>query len=367
MGNAPEVGQIMNIKNVYVRRGSTGWNVDIPGEWKGCAIDYIDEYNLFLDGNGTVVEDDVVRVFDINGAMVGQLPVPVRVGCDFLGWFTEREGGIEIKEGMSVSEDITLYAHWSEATIPSGIPILDIEKNILVSVDLNGATAVEIPKGVVGIAANAFEDCENIECVSIPESVASIPVTTFANCDKLWANWYKSLANGSDAAGCVTLTVTNVVVHHVTASVPSTAVTPPEQTGLVNVIAEVTSGGPVAIASTWAEQYEGFAEKFGSDFTAALTMPTGKRDGAGNEMLVWQDYVAGTDPTDEEDVFRASITFDAQGKPVISHTPELSAAEAAKRTYRTFGKVKLNDKDWTEVAEGEEDDYNFFKVTVEMK
>lgn len=106
---------------------------------------------------------------------------------------------------------------------------------------------------------------------------------------------------------------------------------------------------------------------FLDDFTAALTKPTGKRDGAGNEMLVWQDYVAGTDPTDEEDVFRASITFDAQGKPVISHTPELSAAEAAKRTYRTFGKVKLNDKDWTEVAEGEEDDYNFFKVTVEMK
>ena len=156
-------------------------------------------------------------------------------------------------------------------------------------------------------------------------------------------------------------------MHYVTTSVQSGAVTPSETTGLVNVIAEVTSGGPVAIASTWAEQYPGFEAKFGSDFTAALTKPTGKRDGSGNAMLVWQDYVAGTDLTNPESRFTASITFDAQDKPVISWSPELSAAEAAKRTYRKFGKARLNDPDWTEIAVGDEENYNFFKVTVEMK
>ena len=84
-------------------------------------------------------------------------------------------------------------------------------------------------------------------------------------------------------------------------------------------------------------------------------------------MLVWQDYVAGTDPTDPDSKFTASITFDAQGKPVISYSPELSTAEAAKRTYRKFGKARLNDANWTEIAAGEEENYNFFKVTVEMK
>ena len=171
---------------------------------------------------------------------------------------------------------------------------------------------------------------------------------------------------GVGSGNAVSLTVTNVVVHYVTQSAISTAVTPAEQTGLVNIIAEVTSGGPVAISSTWADQYPGFEEKFGSDFTAALTKPTGKRDGAGNAMLVWQDFVAGTDPTKEDDVFKADITFDADSKPIISWTPELSEAEAAKRNYKKYGKVKLNDAEWT-LIDGNEADYNFFKVSVEMK
>ena len=176
--------------------------------------------------------------------------------------------------------------------------------------------------------------------------------------------------SGGAAGESIALTVTNVVVHYVTQSVPSEAVTPSEDTGIVNVIAEVRADNkPVAVSSAWAEQYgEAFTEKFGTDFAAALTAQTGKRDGAGNAMMVWQDFVAGTDPTDENDVFTASITFDKDtNEPVISWTPELSAAEAAKRKYTTYGKAKLTDKEWTEVAPGEEESYNFFKVTVEMR
>ena len=141
-----------------------------------------------------------------------------------------------------------------------------------------------------------------------------------------------------------------------------------EDTGIVNVIAEVSAGKPVAISSKWAERYPAFVEKFGDDFTAAITKKTGKRDSAGNDMFVWQDFVAGTDPTDENDKFTASITFDADGKPQIAYSPKFeNEAEAAKRKYTTYGKARLNDKEWTEVAPGEEDGYNFFKVTVEMR
>lgn len=55
------------------------------------------------------------------------------------------------------------------------------------------------------------------------------------------------------------------------------------------------------------------------------------------------------------------------GKPVVSYTPELSDAEKAKRTYITWGKMRLQDKDWTAVPAGSEGEYNFFKVSVEMK
>ena len=83
-------------------------------------------------------------------------------------------------------------------------------------------------------------------------------------------------------------------------------------------------------------------------------------------MFVWQDYVAGTDPTDETDVFTASITI-VDGKVKVSCSPELDDARKALRKYMTWGKVKLTDKDWSVVGEGEEGNFNFFKVTVEMR
>ena len=66
-------------------------------------------------------------------------------------------------------------------------------------------------------------------------------------------------------------------------------------------------------------------------------------------------------------MFTASITFDKDTNvPIISWTPELSSAEAAKRLYKTYGKVRLTDSDWTEIT-GSTENYNFFKVTVEMR
>ena len=77
--------------------------------------------------------------------------------------------------------------------------------------------------------------------------------------------------------------------------------------------------------------------------------------------------MAGTDPTDETSAFTASISVDAAtGRPVIGWTPELPAAETALRTYRKFGKVHLSDPSWTEIFDNEED-FNFFKVVVDMK
>ena len=136
-------------------------------------------------------------------------------------------------------------------------------------------------------------------------------------------------------------------------------------TGFVNIIAEV-KGGVVSVPESWAKIYPNFLSKFGSDFTKALAMKSGKKDGAGNEMLVWQDYVAGTDPTDEKDIFTASITI-VDGKVTISYTPELDDARKAMRKYTIWGKTSLMDTNWTEVQDGHEAEYNFFKVSVEMR
>ena len=83
-------------------------------------------------------------------------------------------------------------------------------------------------------------------------------------------------------------------------------------------------------------------------------------------LLVWHDYVAGTDPTKEDDVFTASITI-VDGKVTVAYTPELDDARKAMRKYTTWGKKSLMDTNWTEVPEGYEAEYNFFKVSVEMR
>ena len=138
-----------------------------------------------------------------------------------------------------------------------------------------------------------------------------------------------------------------------------------EATGFVIVVAEIT-GGATAVPDTWPRQFPLYAAKFGSDFAASLTKPTGKKDAAGNALQVWQDYVAGTDPTNVDDVFRATINMHG-GTPVVSWTPVLSAAEAAKRTYTILGRQSLLTGDWTVVPSGQEANYNFFKVRVAMK
>ena len=86
---------------------------------------------------------------------------------------------------------------------------------------------------------------------------------------------------------------------------------------------------------------------------------------------VWECYVAGLDPTDEDARFMATITMGADGKPEISHNPPLPAAEEAKREYRILGAETPDaPEQWTDVTDIPDLDaagYRFFKVKVRMK
>ena len=90
----------------------------------------------------------------------------------------------------------------------------------------------------------------------------------------------------------------------------------------------------------------------------------------GNPLYVWQDYVAGTDPLDEEDKFTATIKID-NGLPVVEWKPELPPSKAVLRKYTTLGATALGGE-WVDVSslsdvERQAAGYQFFQVTVEMK
>ena len=170
----------------------------------------------------------------------------------------------------------------------------------------------------------------------------------------------KAVLNGTITAE-VTLMVTNVAVNYIFNSIqPEFALPATSDRGFVNIIAEV-KGGVVSVPESWAAEYPKFTENFGSDFTKALAMQTGKKDGAGNPMFVWQDYVAGTDPTDVNSVFKAKITI-VDGKPKVVWEPNLNE-NGVVREYKVFGKENLTDTEWQSPIS---DQCKFFKVEVSM-
>ena len=67
-----------------------------------------------FDGNGGRVRLAEQTLMLSDGDLYGTLPVPLREGWDFLGWFTLPEGGEQITEQtvFAGDADLTLYAHW---------------------------------------------------------------------------------------------------------------------------------------------------------------------------------------------------------------------------------------------------------------
>lgn len=145
------------------------------------------------------------------------------------------------------------------------------------------------------------------------------------------------------------------------------------QNGTVDIgacegVAQSTLRTEVEVPYWWLDQYPALLKTYGGDYELAANAKTGKRSAGAKEMCVWEDYVAGTDPTKSNDVLKAYIHVDAKGKISISYSPVFTDEESrAMRKYTTMGKRCLSNGNWSEVPEGKESEYNFFKVKVEMR
>ena len=98
----------------------------------------------------------------------------------------------------------------------------------------------------------------------------------------------------------------------------------------------------------------------GSDPEMAAKQLTGKRDGSGRFLTVEDDFIAGTDPTNESDVFSVSISM-SNGFPVVEWRPNLNT-NGVNRVYTIYGKATL-DEEWTIPTNALS---HFFKVEVAM-
>ena len=82
-----------------------------------------------------------------------------------------------------------------------------------------------------------------------------------------------------------------------------------------------TLTSPEPVPYSWLSDY-GFGG-CEADFETADNSATGKRDGAGRLLSVWQDYVAGTDPTNIASRLTAKIEMRGS-EPVVTWAPDLN-------------------------------------------
>ena len=116
---------------------------------------------------------------------------------------------------------------------------------------------------------------------------------------------------------------------------------------------------PEHVPYVWLKKY-GFDGKE-NDFETAAGALSGKTQG-GKATKIWEEFVAGTDPTNETSVLTAKIDMQ-EGVPVVTWEPNLNT-NSIERLYKVYGKETLSStEEWTYPTNSL---HRFFKVTVEM-
>lgn len=85
-------------------------DVTIYAHWTGESL------TITFNANGGTVSEASRTV--VRGSQYKRLPIPVRDGYNFDGWYTAATGGTLVTAGDYPSASTTLYAHWSNGTVP---------------------------------------------------------------------------------------------------------------------------------------------------------------------------------------------------------------------------------------------------------
>ena len=74
----------------------------------------VETWFVFFNPNGGAFDNDEEAAREVErGTAVGDLPVPVRVGYAFAGWWTAKTKGTKITPTTKVTKNVTYYARWT--------------------------------------------------------------------------------------------------------------------------------------------------------------------------------------------------------------------------------------------------------------
>lgn len=344
--NAYEEGTALSFTNPvggplgYTFAGWTpsGITADMTGDQQVIANWSANSYSIIYHANGGEgAMGSTPMTYDVVGSVASN--VFVKSGCRFVGWSDSAEGDVIYGDGAVVSNLVSqnhgsydLWAQWETIPVPCKIWFR------------TGGYVAEIDP--------TYRD---------KGDVFGVLPTPAARFGYEFLGWFTT-PTGGDPVSSGTRVLANIILIAQWAQLPQQEVV---------LEKSITGGAALTVGSRWvtsdivnrfgSDRERLFYEKFGSNFAEALSSKTGKRDGAGNELRVWHDYVAGTDPTDTNSVFAAKVRFE-DGRPVIEWDPNLNS-NGANRTYTIYGKENLGDLEWMTPTNAFS---RFFKVSVAM-
>ena len=171
-------------------------------------------YQISLDAQGGALAADEASIEATFDAPIGQLPVPTREGYEFLGWFTQPQGGDEVAaETMyRTAGPSTYYAQWD--VLPATQVVLTLDANggmfqggqetiaevVAINAPLHGSD-LTVPQREGFELAGWYLDESLTQPVVLVEDAdpdAGIVATTFAQDATLYAKWLEDLSSDAD-------------------------------------------------------------------------------------------------------------------------------------------------------------------------
>lgn len=171
-------------------------------------------YQISLDAQGGALAADEASIEVTFDAPIGKLPVPTREGYEFLGWFTQPQGGDEVTaETMyRTAGPSTYYAQWD--VLPATQVVLTLDANggmfqggqetIAEVVAINAplhSSDLTVPQREGFELAGWYLDESLTQPVVLVEDAdpdAGIVATTFAQDATLYAKWLEDLSSDAD-------------------------------------------------------------------------------------------------------------------------------------------------------------------------
>lgn len=179
-GDAPLTPKIEHTKaycTVYVKKGSSGWNCQIPGSrcWNGLNIEYFDL--SIKEGRVNGYEGKAPGLMVIPETHEGRMVTKIAANAFYNANGVEK---VVLPESITRIASYAFYGCSALHTIT--IPSFVVEIGAWAFSGCKKLMAVSIPSGVSEISDYLFDGCESLASLSLPEGVEKIGSSAFRGC-----------------------------------------------------------------------------------------------------------------------------------------------------------------------------------------